>query len=120
MPGRHGGSVQSNTIKPMSYFEVQGSCDLRDLLEFMRGGFTGYRRSGFVESLSDAVVDIVVGHCEDPPFPGWSVAFDHYLHGEIWRVPQDTCAFNLRVPGFRFRVAAFRKGSVSPDAVKIE
>jgi hypothetical protein len=39
------------------------------------------------------------------------------MHGKVCRTPDDECAFNLRVPGFSFRAAAFQAGSVPRQSV---
>jgi hypothetical protein len=116
-PLRSFGAPESDSIKPISYLEAQQSSNLKDLLTHIQGDFTGYRRSGFVEQISDNVIDIILKHCENPPFPAWSIAFDHYMHGKVCRTPDDECAFNLRVPGFSFRAAAFQAGSVPRQSV---
>lgn len=117
-PLRRFGNPTMDTIKPMSYFQAQELGDVTGLLNHIRGRYKGSRRSGFVKQLRDEVIDRIVSHCESPSFPGWSVALDHYMHGEVCRKPGDSCAFSLRESGFNYRVAAFQEETGPPDAAK--
>ena len=115
-PLRAFGTPLRDTIKPMSYFQAQALGDVSGLLKHIHAGHGGYRKSGFVTQLTDEAIDRIVVHCDNPPSRAWSVALDHYMHGAVCRTPEHACAFNLRVPGFSFRSAAFQKEAGTPGA----
>jgi FAD/FMN-containing dehydrogenase len=53
----------------------------------------------YLEQLSDAAIDAVLGQFAHAPQVGCTLGLDHYMHGAVCRVPRDSTAFELRVPG---------------------
>jgi FAD binding domain/Berberine and berberine like len=114
-PLRKFGPPIVDTIRPMPYVEAQAlGGNLSGTLRYATAKYSGYFKTGFVTQLSDAAIEAVVAHCEKPPSSAWSVAFDHYLHGKICRIPTDAMAFSLRQPGYSFRLTSFQEGD-QPD-----
>ena len=106
-----------DTIRPMSYFEAQTlGANLTLLLHHLTPKYSRASRNGFVTQLPNGAVDAVVDHIERPPSASWQIAFDHYLHGAICRVPETTLAFSLRQNGYSFRVGAFQEGPAETSA----
>lgn len=104
-----------DTIKPMSYLEAQGLGNVTPLIRHARSGYAGYNRSGFLPSLSDKAMEVILAHAAKPPIPSWSIAMDHFLHGAVLRIAESDLAFNLRKPGFTIRATAFQRGSGPPE-----
>ncbi|MCF7973791.1 MAG: FAD-binding oxidoreductase [Phycisphaerae bacterium] len=104
-----------DTIGPMSYLEAQGMGDVTPLLRHAPPQYAGYHQSGFLAQFNDAAIEKIIAHCENPPFPSWSIALDHYMHGQVCRVPDRATAFNLRQRGFCFRTTAFQAGQGPPE-----
>ncbi len=105
-----------DTIRPMSYFEAQTlGANQTLLLHHLTPEYSRASRNGFVTQLPDGAVDAVVAHVARPPSASWQIAFDHYLHGAVCRVPETAIAFSLRQSGYSFRVGAFQEGP--PEAI---
>ena len=110
-PLRAVGPPEVDTIRPMPYFEAQTlGADLTLLLHHLAPKYSRSAKNGFVTRLADGAVDAVVDHAQRPPSESWQIAFDHYLHGAICRVPETEMAFSLRQGGYSFRLVAFREG----------
>jgi hypothetical protein len=110
-PLRAFGAPARDTIRSMPYFEAQTlGANLARLRTYLGPGYARAARNGFVARLTDAALDVLVEHLEEPPSAAWGVAFDHYLHGEVCRVPAAASAFALRQRGFSFRLVAFEQG----------
>jgi len=117
-PLRSHGAPALDSIRPMSYFEAQTlGANLTRLRAHLTPRYSRAGRNGFVAQLADEAIDAVVAHSERPPSPHWSVAFDHYLHGEVCRVSEDATAFPLRQPGLSFRLVAFEEGAGAAERV---
>jgi hypothetical protein len=109
-PLRNFGPAMADTIRPMPYLAAQGlGGDLSTLRRHTSPNYAGYFKTGFVTQLADDAINAVVAHCEKPPSSSWSVAFDHYLHGAICRIPTNEKAFSLRQPGYSFRLLSFEE-----------
>jgi hypothetical protein len=109
-PLRKFGPSMADTIRPMSYLAAQGlGGDLSAWLRHATPDYAGYFKTGFVTQLADDAINAVIAHCEKPPSSSWSVAFDHYLHGAICRIPTNEKAFSLRQPGYSFRLLSFQE-----------
>lgn len=108
----------SDTIRPMSYLSAQELGDVRPLLRCIGTGYPGYRKSGFVATLNEAAIGVLLAACSQPPSSVWSVALDHYMHGAVCRVPTEAMAFSLRQPGFSMRAAAFNTDDGDAKEVK--
>ena len=105
-----------DTIRPMSYFDAQTlGANLTLLRSHLGPGYSRAARNGFVADLNNEAIDTVVSHLERAPSEAWSLAFDHYLHGEVCRLPTAASAFSLRQRGFSFRLIAFEAGSGPAD-----
>jgi FAD/FMN-containing dehydrogenase len=57
-------------------------------------------KGSYIERMSDDAIDLVLDRFAQPP-PGCEVGFDfdHYMHGEVCRVPPNSTAFELREAG---------------------
>ncbi|MGB2889177.1 MAG: FAD-binding oxidoreductase [Candidatus Acidiferrales bacterium] len=115
-PLRTFGPPTSDTVRQMSYLDAQGLGSLVPFLNHATPRYSGYFKTGFVTGLGDAAIDAIVAHCEKPPSGSWSVAFDHYLHGAICRVPESDMAFSLRQSGYSFRLTSYEEGVGQPNA----
>jgi len=104
-----------DTIRPMSYLQAQALGDVTPLLKHAPPQYTGYHQSGFLAQFNDAVIEKIITHLENPPFPAWSIALDHYMHGKVCQVPEHGTAFNLRQRGFCFRTTAFQADQGPPE-----
>lgn len=114
-PLRKFGPPIADSIRPMPYVEAQAlGGNLSGVLRYATSKYSGHFKTGFVRQLSDAAIEAVVAHCEKPPSSAWSVAFDHYLHGKICRIPTEAMAFSLRQPGYSFRLTSFQEAD-QPD-----
>jgi len=117
-PLRAFGTPILDTIRPMPYFEAQLlGANLSSLREHLTPKYLRSGRSGFVTDLPDGAVDAIVDHVRKPASVSWALAFDHYLHGAICRVPETEMAFSLRQRGYSFRLAAFEEGSGPTEKV---
>jgi FAD/FMN-containing dehydrogenase len=104
-----------DTIRAMPYVQAQVLGDVSPLLRHGPPRYAGYHQSGFLAQFHDAALEQILAHCENPPFPSWSLALDHYMHGQVCRVPDQATAFNLRQGGFCFRTTAFQAGEGPPE-----
>jgi hypothetical protein len=65
--------------------------------EFVPTAFSA-NKTTYLQRLSDQAIDISLERFAQAP-AGCAIGFDHYMHGEVCRVPPDSTAFELRVPG---------------------
>ncbi len=57
-------------------------------------------KAAYIESVSDGVIDSIVERfAQRPPNCKTAFNFDHYMHGQVCRIPVDATAFSLRRPG---------------------
>ncbi len=115
-PLRSFGSPLADTIRPMSYLEAQGLGDLKPRHNRLTNQHSGYFKLGFVTQLDDKVIDPIIAHCEKPPSSFWSVALDHYMHGQVCRVSKTETAFSLRQAGYSFRLTALEEHLAPAEA----
>ena len=116
-PLRAFGPPAVDTIRPMPYFEAQTlGANLTLLLHHLTPKYSRATKNGFVTGLADGAADAVVNHAQRPPSASWQIAFDHYLHGAICRVPETAMAFSLRRGGYSFRLNAFQEGPGPAEA----
>ena len=54
-------------------------------------------KGSYLEQLSDEAIDVAVECFAQAP-SGCAIGFDHYVHGEVCRIPPDSTAFDLRAP----------------------
>jgi FAD/FMN-containing dehydrogenase len=56
-------------------------------------------RATYVERISDDVIDLIAERfAQRPPACETAFNFDHYMHGQVCRIPVDATAFSLRKP----------------------
>lgn len=91
-PLRKAGTVVFESIKTMDYVAVQRSGDIDDTR-----AFTGYMKSGFINSISGDLVDAVVDNFEAHPDRATRFIFTH-AGGAIGRVGNTETAFAHHVP----------------------
>jgi FAD/FMN-containing dehydrogenase len=109
-PLRAFGPPARDTVRPMLYVEAQGlGADVSGLLNHLTPKYVRFANSGFVTGLAEGAIDAIVDHFQSPPSASWALAFDHYLHGAICRVPEAEMAFNLRQRGYSFRLTVFQE-----------
>jgi len=119
-PLRAFGSPKRDTIRPMSYFEAQRmGANLTKLSTHLEPPYARAARYGFVSRLTEEAIEAVADHAQRAPSSLWTIAFDHYLHGEVCRVPAAATAFNLRQTGFSFRLVAIEAGPPEKSTVWI-
>lgn len=110
-PLRAFGPPAVDTIRPMPYFEAQRlGANLTLLRQHLAPKYSRAAQNGFLTGLAEGAVDAIADHSERPPSASWQMAFDHYLHGTICRVPESAMAFSLRQSGYSFRLVAFQEG----------
>ena len=106
-----------DTIRPMPYFEAQTlGANLTLLRNHLTPKYARAGRNGFVTRITDDAIEAIVDHAQKPPSPSWQIAFDHFLHGAICRVPETEMAFSLRERGCSFRAVAFEEVPGTADA----
>jgi hypothetical protein len=93
----------ADSIRPMSYFEMQALFDLLPLTDFVSSGGSTVVECGFVKRLAPDSIETIAGFLEDaPPFVWFSL--DHYLHGAVCRPAAAHSAFPLRQSGYSSRI----------------
>jgi len=94
----------------MPYFEAQMlGGNLSRLLDHLTPRYFTFAMNGFVTGLPEGAIDTIVDHFQSAPAASWALAFDHYLHGAVCRVPETEMAFSLRQRGYSFRLSAFQE-----------
>jgi len=80
--------AETYTMPPYSGGEGGTSCPFHIL------------KGSYIERLSDEAIDLVLDRFAQPP-PGceFGFDFDHFMHGEVCRVPRNSTAFELRDAG---------------------
>ncbi len=81
-----------DTVRPTTY---------RDTFAEGDAGPRNFRNTKgcYLESLSEAAIDVVLDRFAQAPDPGAAIGLDHYMHGAVCRVAPDSTAFELRKPG---------------------
>jgi len=101
----------ADTIRAMTYLEIQALSDIRPLAEFGSAGGSMVLEGGFIERFGTEVIDTLLEYLTDTPPCFWFTA-EHYLHGAVCRPAPDATAFGLRRPGYSSRIfAAWRDSS---------
>jgi FAD/FMN-containing dehydrogenase len=88
----------SDNIRDVSYLESQLEASAPTV------GRASIQKSGFVETISDALIDAIARHLKHAP-PD-SIAMMNHLHGAVTRVGSEASAFSLRRDGFDFWISA--------------
>jgi len=95
MPLRSGMEWSADTFGPKLFLAVQGMND-----EAMSWGHRFYMKSGFINELSDDVVEACAAHAADGPVGGECSVSLWAMGGAISRVPDDATAFTGRQAGW--------------------
>ncbi|MFK7958100.1 MAG: FAD-binding protein [Lysobacterales bacterium] len=104
------GSVIKETINPIDYVALQRSGDSTD----PRANGT-YQKSGFIGSITDAMVDDMVDHFDPKPDRATWIAFQQ-TGGAIGRVANDATAFPHRES--QFNMLAFMAWKYGADSIQ--
>jgi hypothetical protein len=83
-----------DSLKRRAYADLYTMGDWEESWKFQ------FLKATYVERVSDEVIDVIVDRFAQRP-PGCETAFnfDHYMHGQVCRVPENATAFSLRKPG---------------------
>ena len=74
--------------------------DLYAMGDWERSWKFQFVKATYVERVSDEVIDLIVDRfAQRPPTCETAFNFDHYMHGQVCRVPENATAFSLRKPG---------------------
>lgn len=93
---------QFRKISPPAHDSVKrrAYADLYAMGDWERSWKFQFVRATYVERISDEVIDVMVDRfAQRPPNCETVFNFDHYMHGQVCRVPEDATAFSLRKPG---------------------
>jgi FAD/FMN-containing dehydrogenase len=94
-PAREFGPPVADLVAPMPYAARQQMLDAG----FAIHGWQRYWKSGFVNEISDELIDTMVAAAADFSSPLNALVF-FPLHGAATRVPEDATAFSVRRPVF--------------------
>ncbi|MBI3302534.1 MAG: FAD-binding oxidoreductase [Deltaproteobacteria bacterium] len=116
-PLRSFGRPVADTIQPRPYVEMQ-TLPLYVYVEAqIRAGISAYSKCGYLEELSDEVIDRIVTNVAQAPLHDCIVGLDHHMHGAVCRVGQSETAFSLReVGGYNFWIASAWQESAEADS----
>ena len=93
----------ADSIRPMSYFEMQTLFDLQPLLDFVLSGGSIALECGFVERLTPGLIETIAAFMAEAPPCVW-ICMEHYLHGAVCLPASAHSAFVLRRPGYSSRI----------------
>jgi len=93
----------ADSIRPMSYFEIQRLSNLLPLTEFVSSGGSICLECGFVERLAPDLIETIAAFIAEPPPCVW-LSIEHYLHGAVCLPAPAHSAFALRRPGYSSRI----------------
>ncbi|HEY2484907.1 MAG TPA: FAD-binding oxidoreductase [Candidatus Binataceae bacterium] len=93
----------ADSIRPMSYFEMQTLSNLLPLTEFVSSGGSIRMESGFIERLAPDLIETIAAFIAEPPPCVW-LSIEHYLHGAVCLPAPAQSAFALRRPGYSSRI----------------
>jgi FAD binding domain len=99
----------ADSIRPMSYFEMQTLCNLLPLTEFVSSGGSICVETGFVERLAPDLIETIAAFVAEPPPCVW-LSIEHYLHGVVCLPARAHSAFALRRPGYSSRILSAWRG----------
>ena len=99
-PLRQFGQPLADTVKPISYCQLQSMLD--DGAPF---GWYRYWKSGYFKELSDEFIDTVIDYAEKKTSPLTAMFLSH-LHGAFARVSPEAMAFGLRESQWDFDITA--------------
>lgn len=93
----------ADSIRPMSYFEMQALWDFLPFTEFVSSGGSIAMECGFVKRLAPDLIETIAGFLEEAPPYVW-VSIEHYVHGAVCLPAAAHSAFPLRQPGYSSRI----------------
>jgi len=106
----------AETIRAISYLEMQDLSDIRPFAEFGSAGGLMALESGFIQRLGEEAIEIIVAFVREAPSCFW-IAAEHYLHGAACRPAASDKAFALRQSGYSTRIfAGWTKSSEADGA----
>lgn len=83
-----------DSLKRRAYSDLYAMGDWEETWKFQ------FSKATYVERVSDEVIDLIVDRfAQRPPACETAFNFDHYMHGQVCRVPENATAFSLRRPG---------------------
>jgi FAD/FMN-containing dehydrogenase len=97
-PIRKLGKPRYDNLRPMSYEILQSSRD-----PYWPWGRHNYFKSGFVEDLTDDVIETFCSHTRNVPSPYSQIAVEYY-HGAYSRVKSDETAYPHRLTGWNLAI----------------
>lgn len=97
-PIRAFGTPVADTIGPISYEQLQTMFDAS-----YPKGLCNYWKSGFMDALSDGIIDLAIEQFHRRPSRRTAFTFEH-MHGLASRVPVEATAFAHRFNHFNFSV----------------
>jgi FAD/FMN-containing dehydrogenase len=100
-PLRGYGPPAADLFQPMPYNEAQRMADF-----LWPPGLNGYWKSSYMETLSDAAIDVVVDSFARVPSPHTVVVLEYYGDGAMSRVPAAQTAFGHRNWPYNFLVTS--------------
>jgi hypothetical protein len=99
----------ADSIRPMSYFEMQTLSNLLPLTEFVSSGGSICIETGFVERLAPDLIETIAAFVAEPPPCVW-LSIEHYLYGVVCLPAPAHSAFALRRPGYSSRILSAWRG----------
>lgn len=111
-PLRSFGQPVSDSIRPMTYLEMQG---LLGAYFPADPPMSFYVKSGFLSELSGGAIDAIVDRAANAPGTPWMCFVEHF-HGAASRVEQGASAFPHRTAGFGVETAASWQETRDADA----
>jgi FAD/FMN-containing dehydrogenase len=100
-PLRGFGPPAADLFQPIPYNEAQRMADF-----LWPPGLHGYWKSSFMETLSDAAIDVVIDHFARVPSRHTVIVLEYYGDGAMSRVPQAETAFGHRNWPYNFLVTS--------------
>ena len=100
-PLRSYGPPAADLFAPVPYNEAQRMADF-----LWPPGLQGYWKSSYMESLSNAAIDVVTDYFARVPSPHTVVVLEHYGDGAMSRVPESETAFGHRNWPYNFLVTS--------------
>ncbi|MDJ0590801.1 MAG: FAD-binding oxidoreductase [Pleurocapsa sp. MO_226.B13] len=99
-PFRQFGQPLADTVKPISYCQLQSMLD-----DGAPSGWYRYWKTGYFKELRDKLIDTVIDYAEKKTSPLTAMFFSH-LNGAFARVSPETTAFGLRESQWDFDISA--------------
>ncbi|TDI49883.1 MAG: FAD-binding oxidoreductase [Acidobacteria bacterium] len=107
------GSPLLDDIGPKPYTRVQQAFD-----EAFPPGNRNYWKSGYVSTISDDYIDVLVEHANRAPSPLCVVGLEHMMGGAVSRVDKDDSAFGMRDAEYNLLILGITNDSSKDGAVR--